>query len=539
MVKINLLKKQENELNKPKRTGVDIAGDVIRSLNQGAYLGYGDEVTALVNYLGNKIEKTITGNSESKYFPNSSSYQESLDLERKRLKDFNKKSPFVAKGLEVAGAIPGGSLGVGKTIYNTMLKSMPVGFTYGSGASDGNLIDRASTGTKTALINSMVSPVFQKIFPSTTNQAQELLDKGIELTPGQATAGNVLSTKNEGSIFGNLLKSIEQGVEKIPYLGKGVKERLDDSITSFNDNIFDNFANNLGVEMPKNLTQREKYILIQDAVGELFNKSILNTTFKDYKSFKNTLISKLDDSQFLGVTLNNNQKKEIIRRFDDAFANKGDEISGSDIQAIDQTLNLYAKNLNNSGEEMVIGKAFNKAIDLFEENLSKNSKGNAFQDYKKAKDIYSKFKIVENAMNKNKIDANFNTNQYLQSASKTPYNKLFSRGKAPFQKLATDVQQVAGDRIPSSGTAERNLLYDTLGAVAGVATGVGMKYDPVNTSLALGALSSYATPVLNKYIARGGWNAFGKYGQGSAPVVSNEVNNRASIMMKNNGLLGE
>lgn len=539
MVKINLLKKQENELNKPKRTGVDIAGDVIRSLNQGAYLGYGDEVTALVNYLGNKIEKTITGNSESKYFPNSSSYQEALDLERKRLKDFNKNSPFVAKGLEVAGAIPGGSLGVGKTIYNTMLKSMPVGFTYGSGASDGNLIDRASTGTKTALINSMVSPVFQKIFPSTTNQAQELLDKGIELTPGQATAGNVLSTKNEGSILGNLLKSIEQGVEKIPYLGKGVKERLDDSITSFNDNIFDNFANNLGVEMPKNLTQREKYIFIQDAVGDLFNKSILNTTFKDYKSFKNTLISKLDDSQFLGVTLNNNQKKEIIRRFDDAFANKGDEISGSDIQAIDQTLNLYAKNLNNSGEEMVIGKAFNKAIDLFEENLSKNSKGNAFQDYKKAKDIYSKFKIVENAMNKNKIDANFNTNQYLQSASKTPYNKLFARGKAPFQKLATDVQQVAGDRIPSSGTAERNLLYDTLGAVAGVATGVGMKYDPVNTSLALGALSSYATPVLNKYIARGGWNALGKYGQGSAPIVSNEVNNRASIMMKNRGLLGE
>ena len=195
-----------------KRGYFDIVRDSARALAQGITFGTADELEAFVR----------------SYIDSDKSYSELRDEIREDINQFRQNSPYAAYGLEILGSVPSGVAGVGKTLAGTAVRSAVMGGAYGAGASEGDIVDRAKGAAIGGAISGAAGPLVQKIIPSpksVSDGAKELMSKGVNLTPGQAT---------KGTLVGNTVNALEQGSTSLPLVGTMVKGALNRSTESFN-----------------------------------------------------------------------------------------------------------------------------------------------------------------------------------------------------------------------------------------------------------------------------------------------------------------
>ena len=243
-------------------------------------LGYGDEAEAFVRSLGGKREyKDIVG-----------------DI-RNDIDTFRKKNPGVAITSEIAGAIiPSivaglatggtGTAGVlGTTaarvaataprtakVLKTVAPQAAVGGVYGSGVSEGDIGDRVKSGAVSAGISGTVGPVAQKVLPIVGSGARDLIKKGVQLTPGQATGNTVV---------GGALKNLEETLNLVPLLG--TQKALDRSVTSFNKAVYNDIAKKINVKIPSNISADDIPNFIFNETTKALNKSASGLQIKGAK----------------------------------------------------------------------------------------------------------------------------------------------------------------------------------------------------------------------------------------------------------------
>lgn len=515
-------KELEALLKDVKETPIEKTGDSqnIRTFAQGLSFGFADEIEAFVR-------SAVDSNA---------SYADTLKEVRNKINKFRRDNPVAAYGTEIAGAIlpsiaaafiPGGqaltastvgrvgqaakAIGLGKKGQN-IAKSAAVGASgsgvYGFGAGEGGFQNRSQNALTSAAIGAVANPAIQAVAPKITQSAKKLLDKGVQLTPGQAVG--------DSGLIGKSLKTLEEKVSGNVFLiGDAVENALQRSRIGFNRAAVGEALKDINVKVPKNLDGRRLIAFGQSTLKSQYAKTLGKMKLTD-EAAMNSEISKLTND------LSDEIKKDITDRASRYITKKfaNGQMSGRNIKIAQTLLRRDIQRLQRSGAEVDAQKA-DALIDIksvFSNELQKANPKQApiLNNIDKS---YGKFEIVRNASLRRKVSEDFTPGDLLQASAKSDTTKRlsnFAAGDARMQNFAQNAQNVIGNTVPNSGTAGRfdaNRMITGSGGLYGATL-----VDPVYTGSALASpiLYSQAGVPVTRNLVSGAGRAM----QGAVPVTS-------------------
>ena len=474
---------------KNKKIGNFTPANLARSVAQGLYFGFGDELVAGAGAL-------LGGD-----------YDKILQSEREQIGGFQQKYPKSALGTEVGGAVlpnvaswlaspfTGGTSGVATTTATTARlapliskilggagtaqRGAVVGGTqgalYGAGTATGGLMDRGQGAVGGSIIGAPLGAVGNKVInalsPSSFgNITQRISDlgllkgKGMDLTLGQLTG-------KAGTFF-------ENAFESIPVLGSLPRGARSRQFEQFNRMAFNDALTPIGQKLD-DATQ-----MGGDALKDVLNK-----------------ISKQYDDVLEGVTLDANSTQMLTNNIDEILLNSiGAKIDDPLFDKAENEINKFLLKYNETGQ--LTGQNLKKAysdlgsrIIAYNKSTNPNDKLIANTLRKVQEEIknvirqvepevgakltatdqsYSMYKILEKTVRSQKQNDFFTPNQLVsavQSSDLSKGKKLSSMGDMSFSDIAGAGKRVLGSKVPNSGTAERLLTAGLLTGGTGLGTG--------------------------------------------------------------------
>jgi len=497
-----------------KRGYFDILRDGARALAQGITFGTADELEAFVR----------------SYIDSDKSYSELRDEIRTDINQFRQNSPYAAYGLEILGSLPSGVAGVGKTLAGTAVRSAIMGGAYGAGASEGDIVDRAKGAAIGGAISGAAGPLVQKIMPNVSAGAKELMDKGVNLTPGQAT---------KGTLVGSTINTLEQGSTSLPLVGTMVKGALNQSTESFNRAVINDALKSINKVVPKNLTGRKAIEWAKNEISnsyqDVIGKMQLNNADElvDIVSTVSTNLKGNIDSKLYN-NFNNKISEIIIARVKDG------KLSGQALQNVQidvkKLINQYIKNGGTAEREMadalttiLSGKTDDaglKIVNGLDDLLIRDNAPELVTQFKNTNKAFSLFNPIQDASVASVTSGGtFTPSSLLSSLKKsdiTSNKGQFATGSAKdnLQDLAETGSEIVGINLPNSGTADRLATKDILTAGAGLVAGNAGVIDP-GILLGSGLIAGmYSKPVQN--ITTGALIGAGGFAQDAvAPIAGN------------------
>ena len=245
--------------NKSIQKQAEVGGfrDIVRSaIGQGLAFGFGDEVEAFA--------RSLASNKD---------YETLVKEIRQDIQTFKEEQPALAYGSEIGGGLLTGGLGLAKTALGTGLKSGGLGLAYGTGMAEGDVGERLKSGAASGAASAVLGPVSQKLLPTKTKEARELMEEGVKLTPGQALGGPMARG----------LKRFEETATSIPLIG--TSEALKRGKETFNIAVYNRALDKIGYQMPKD-------IKLADA-PKVFEKTIVNRLEQTVRGLKVKNIAEL------------------------------------------------------------------------------------------------------------------------------------------------------------------------------------------------------------------------------------------------------
>jgi len=496
------------------RTTGDVVTDFARAAGQGLTLGFGDEIEAVVR----------AG------FDRNRTYSDIVKDVRNQISDFRKRNPASAIGTEIAGAIlptiaaqfiPGA--GQTASVANTarlanIAKGAGVagaeGLVYGVGTAEGGLGERltnpntAISGATSAVLGGAVGALAPKI----TDEARELIQKGVPVTPGQAVKGSTLG--------GTTLSRLEEASGKnVFFLGDAISAAQKNAQEGFNRTAVQEALEGINVVVPKNISGRELIAFGQDTLEKKYNSLLPKLTIKESETFSGAIANVLNG-------LDDDIREDVTKRINKVIINKikpapvTAALDGKTIKTAQTELRRIITRLRREGTEEALRKA-----DAFDDIRLTISQQLQMETPKLAKELaeldqaYGLFEIVRNASIRRKLDGDFTPGDLLQASAKSDITKRqskFSSGEARMQGLAQQAQDVIGATVPDSGTSQRILATGVLG-------GMGLFASPgaVTSSVLpiLGGGVAYSQPVLPLTRSLLG-SGFQQGGMAASPVVA-------------------
>lgn len=441
--------------------------NILRSaIGQGLAFGFGDEIEAFVGSLA----------SDKKY-------EDLVGEIRSDLQAFREQAPGLAYGSEIAGGLLTGGLGVGKTALTTGLKSAGIGGLYGAGMAEGDITERAKSAAITAPISGIASGAMQKVLPKVKPEAKELMEEGVELTPGQALSGRI----------GGGIRRMEETATSLPVLG--TKEALERSTETYNKAVYNKVLDKIGYQLPKDIKIEDAPKVFTNTITNKLNQSVRNLQIKNVNDIQKNINNILLDSP-----LTKSEIKRINTQLDKIIFNKAKngKLTGKDLQAADSFLNRQTRNFSTSPDALQrqIGDVYSNIYNNFSDYLINNNPKNLVKNYQQAKSAYADLLIISKAGTRGAGDTIFTPKQLLaQSRAFDPTSakrKTFI-GEGRLQDIGRAGEEVLGREIPESGTLPRFLTASgalgTLGAI-----------DPLSAGVSGTILSAYQTPLTQRLL---------------------------------------
>ena len=500
-----------NEQN--PRTYFNIARDVARATTQGLTLGFADEIEAGVRSA----------------FDSNKSYTDIVKQVRGQIKDFRKSNPGVAIGTEIAGAIlptvaaqfiPG--LGQTASVANTarlanIAKGAGVagaeGVIYGVGTAEGGLGERltnpntAISGATGAVLGGAVGGLAPKI----TQEAKELISKGVEVTPGQAVKGSTLG--------GTTLSRFEEATGKnVFFLGDAITSALQNAQTGFNRAAVNDALSRINITVPKNLEGKALIKFGQDALEKKYNQILPKLSIKNSDQLTGALQNILNDvDKDISKDITQRVNKLLIKKIKPAPVTEA--LGGNAIKTAQTELRRMITRLRGEGTEEALRKA--DALDDVRLTISHQLQTEIpelAEELAKLDQSYGLFEIVRNASIRTKQKEGFSPVDLLQASAKSDITKRqskFSKGEARMQGLAQQAQDVIGNTVPDSGTSQRILASSAFGT-AGEYAAPGALASSIPPIVAGGlAYSRPMLPITRNLLGRG----LQQGGMAAAPVT--------------------
>jgi hypothetical protein len=288
------------------------------------------------------------------------------------------------------------------------------------------------------------SAVTNMISPQILPRAKQLLEQGVDLTPGQK--------------MGDALKRLEDKLTSYPFVGGMIENSRKGGIESFDKAAFKRVLEPIGGKVP-DVAGREGMEIVENQVKHTYNELLPKLNFKATPEFNTNMAQLREMSQNLpydlGKTFNYDIDNIIAKRM-----SKNGTIDGTDFKKVEEDLSKAAKKYlspNATASENSLGEAYKQALVNLRTTLSENNPQYAkeLSDVNKA---FANLSVVRKAASMANTQDMFTPSQLAAAvkASDTSAGKnRTAQGKALMQDLTDAGVSVLPSKIPDSGTASR------------------------------------------------------------------------------------
>lgn len=419
---------------------------------------------------------------------------------RKRLRSFRNTNPALAIGSEIVGSLPtaiGGGLGLARAGIGAVKSAMGMGGFYGAGASEEG--DRALGGT----VGALTGGAFQRASPFITESAKKLVDKGVNLTVGDAVGGG--------------LKTIENAMTSVPLVGNAVKGAYQGSRDDFNRIIYEEVLEPLSkVGFKKeNLSKADQSILngrdgrlTQDFVGKIisneFDKIVPNLKVPNKSVFEKSINEIIKANAKKLTPQGVKSLKNDVDAFFYTLSDNAGDLSGNNYKQAISDLAKEGFRFKTSPDPLIKRKS-----DVMEEivksmkTIITEKNPTLATKLKSVDESFSRFIPIRETF-KRITNTEVTPNDLITSIRQADKAKTkFRAGKANLQETASLGKEVLGQRLGDSGTATRNVISNLAlsgggGALGGSAIGI----DPLLAGTVAGLTSSAYTPLGTNIVRR-------------------------------------
>lgn len=453
---------------------------VIRGVADAASFGLSDEFGAAFNS-AIPIEKLWRPETASMWDTSfEDAYQKNLDIQR----GIDKADEQQNFGYRLAGQLPGaiatGAMTGGASIG---LRGAGIaaaeGAAYGFGSGEDGLENRAlnaGVGAAGGLAGyGLGRGVSRVLNPQTGKAAKELIEEGVDLTPGQ--------------IMGGVGKSIEDKLTSVPFVGDAINASRQRGINSFNKAAVNRALKQIGKELPEGVEAGYEAIqYADDAISKAYNELLPNLKVKLDKTFA----KEFQNLRKLSAEMPPERLKQfntiINREIGDRFSEAG-QMTGEAMKKAESELSRLIRQYGGSavGDERLLADALKEAQNQLRGLVIRSNPSKALE-LKSINKAFANLLRPQSAASK-ASEGVFSPAQ-LQTATrildKSARKKVSSKGGALMQDLATKAREVLPSKVGDSGTAGRLLL------AGGSAYGLSADDPNLQALGALGLLGSAA-----------------------------------------------
>jgi hypothetical protein len=343
------------------------------------------------------------------------------------------------------------------------------GTAYGAATMPDRLSGGVSGGIGGGIGYGVPNAIGRAVAPRVNPAAQELIDSGGTLTPGEILGGGV--------------QRVEDALTSVPVLGDAIRGAKGRSIADFNRKTINEAIAPVGgvlddsVEVGRSAIGRAQEI-VSDEYGEVLS----NMSARIDPQF----LAEVDNLKKMARQLPKAYRNRFVREVDDKllrpFENENKMLLGETFKEIDSGLRtMYKKAQNSSNQfERDYGDALRSAhLSLMD--LAKRQNPAMSQRLANADKSYAKLSRIEQASGyEGARDGVFTPSHLLRAIKQNTGKKRYAAGEGFDQASAEGAKGILSQTVPDSGTPIRSI----------VALGAGGMIDP---SIALGALAA-STP---------------------------------------------
>ena len=429
----------------PADSGTD-AMDYARAAMQGVMFGFSDEGYGLFRGI---YDAAVEGK------PFKEAYTQARDEVRKNLDDFREDDPLAAYGTEIIASLPMALLGgagraragvaAGKGLGAAVGRGAIEGAAYGLGAGEGDVVDQAGSAvlggaTGAALTGAVGGVLRSTVAPAPTKAAEELMDRGVALTPGQQSPNS-------------LIGMVDQAAGKIP----SIRTAQMQAIPEFNRAAMNEALEGIGKQVPKNLEGGDILMYGREAFEEAYDALKKDIEVPDLNSVKLSGQQILDDVNQISPKA----AKKLQKEFQTLLAYKGmkmrTRLDGDLFKEIDSRIGKRAAAYQRQAQlgQNVDAADIAQGMFALQNNLRNALVGKtpaATTKLRMTNQGYGKFKIVQDAARR--AGGEFSParlGQASKAADLSPSKRASAEGTARMQPLAQAGKE-ALTAPPDSGT---------------------------------------------------------------------------------------
>ncbi len=290
------------------------------------------------------------------------------------------------------------------------------------------------------------------ISPLIGKAAQELMSRGVQLTPGQ--------------LAGGILRRAEEAAKSFPILGSFIRGAEGRSIESFNKSVVDQAMEPIGEKLPSVITAGRSAI---DYAHGRISKAYDDLLPKMNFTLDNQFATDMANIRLLAGEM----PKQNTKQFETILKNRVEQrmpngtMDGKSLKAVESDLTRLVADFKHSSDagQRQLGERLDEVRGTLRSALERQNP-DAAPVLQKINSAYAMFARVEGAAARRATSQGIFTPTDLlatiKSSDKTARKGAFARGDALMQEYAEFGQSLLPNKMPDSGTTER-ALWDMLG----------------------------------------------------------------------------
>ena len=292
--------------------------------------------------------------------------------------------------------------------------------------------------------------------PRVSADVRELLDAGVQLTPGQ--------------MAGRIPKRAEEAGKSIPITGSAIRGAEGRALDSFNLATANRALGPIGATLPPGTAGRDVVAAGQQALDNAYNAVLPGLTFQMDQRFAQDI----GNLRTMAAGLPAEQRAQfdwlLRERLAGRLAPTG-TMGGEVLKSVQSELSHFAREYGRSGD--AAQRQLGHAVEEMNEHIRDALQRQNPQAAQRLRDIgaaYAAFVRIENAASRRPTgDGRFTPGDLLaaiKGADPTVRKRAFARGDALLQPWAETGNRVLTNRLPDSGTPER-MMWDVVGGAGG------------------------------------------------------------------------
>lgn len=299
------------------------------------------------------------------------------------------------------------------------------------------------------------------ISPTLMPKAQQLVNEGVELTPGQK--------------MGGALKALEDKLTSYPIIGGIVEKGRKAGIESFDKAAFKRVLEPINGKVP-DVAGREGMDIVEQQVKHTYNDLLPKLTFKATPEFNANMSELRDMTQNLGYDLGKKFNYDIDQIVAKRMSKNG-TIDGEDFKRVEEDLSKLYKQYSSeraTATENQLGDAYKQALINLRTTLSQANPKYA-QELKDVNKAFANLSVVRKAASMANTQDMFTPSQLanaVKAADTSAGKNRTATGKALMQDLTDAGVSVLPSKIPDSGTATRSATANPLSWAVGAGTAI-------------------------------------------------------------------